>query len=101
MIHEATFDSSHHKEAKIKKHTTTSEALEIIKKILITFDAFIYWYSGYWYIERYDDIFNATTQTYVEYVNGTSYSPNDNGTAVSTSDTPVNFAGLSPMGQAG
>ncbi len=38
---------------------------------------------------------SRTSSTY----NGSSYSPSDNGTAVSTSYTPVNFAGLSPIGQ--
>ena len=32
LIHEATFNSNQQKEALIKKHTTTSEAIEIIKK---------------------------------------------------------------------
>ena len=46
---------------------TRSSSLEILKAILISFDCYIYWWRGYWYIERYEDIWN-TDNSYVEYV---------------------------------
>jgi hypothetical protein len=74
-------------------------ALDVITKILGEFDCFIYWYNENWYIERYDDIFNATTQSYVEYTTGSSYGPSDTAASHSTSYTPIDFQDLSPIGQ--
>lgn len=82
-----------------KNNVDKDTALDVVKKILTTFDCYIYWYNGYWYIERYEDIFNASAQSYVEYTSGTSYGYADAGSAVGTSDTPIDFASLDPIGQ--
>jgi len=82
-----------------KNNIDRDNALDVITKILKTFDCYIYWYNENWYIERYDDIYNATTQSYVEYTTGSSYGPSDTGSAHSTSYTPIDFQDLSPMGQ--
>lgn len=76
-----------------------NNALEVITKILGEFDCYIYWYNEKWYIERYDDIYNATTQSYVEYTTGSSYGPSDTAASHSTSYTPIDFQDLSPIGQ--
>lgn len=41
-------------------------SLEILKSILITFNCYLYWHDKYWYIERYEEIWN-TSVNYVEY----------------------------------
>ena len=82
-----------------KNNIDRDNALDVITKILTTFECYIYWYNENWYIERYDDIFNATTQSYVEYTTGSSYGPSDTGSSHSTSYTPIDFQDLSPMGQ--
>lgn len=58
---------------------TTS--LEILKAILTTFDCYIYWWRGYWYIERYEDIWTEDID-FVEYATGTTYDPTEAGSVV-------------------
>jgi hypothetical protein len=82
-----------------KNNIDKDNALDVITKILGEFDCYIYWYNEKWYIERYDDIFNATTQSYVEYTTGSSYGPGDTAASHSTSYTPIDFQDLSPIGQ--
>lgn len=82
-----------------KNNIDRDNALQVITKILTTFDCYIYWYNEYWYIERYNDIFNATTQAYVEYTTGSSYDPADTAASHSTSYTPIDFQDLEPIGQ--
>jgi len=41
-------------------------SLEILTSILTAFDCYLYWYDGYWYIERYEDIWSEDID-YVEY----------------------------------
>lgn len=56
--------------------------LVILKKILTTFDCYIYWWKGCWYIERYEDIWNET-KSYVDYDALVSYlTPASEGTVV-------------------
>jgi hypothetical protein len=40
--------------------------LEILKDILTSFDCYLYWWRGCWYIERYEDIWNES-KDFVEY----------------------------------
>lgn len=56
-------------------------ALEILRKILLSFFCFIYWSKGYWYIERYEDIYE-TTINFVEYTSGVDYDSTDAGSIV-------------------
>jgi hypothetical protein len=44
-----------------------TSSLDILKAILTTFDAYIYWWRGCWYIERYED-FWSETKNYVDYI---------------------------------
>lgn len=60
---------------------TRSSSLDILKKILTSFDCYIYWLDGYWYIERYEDIWK-TSKSFVQYTTGISYSPTSTGTIV-------------------
>jgi len=46
-------------------------SLDILKKILIPFHCFLYWYQGYWYIEHYEDL-GSSNKDWVEYTTGTS-----------------------------
>lgn len=64
--------------------------LEILRMILRSFNAFIYWYDDYWYIERYIDLYN-TSPSYVEYTNGVTYDADDTGTVVNLSRSNVNI----------
>lgn len=57
--------------------------LEILETILKTFNAYLYWHDGYWYIEHYEDLGDALNspyqKTYVEYTTGVSYGGTDAG----------------------
>jgi len=52
-------------------------SLEILQSILLTFDCYLYWWNGYWYIDRYRDILQNTFYqnlvNYIEYQTGESY----------------------------
>ena len=89
-----------YKEVFWKNNVDQDSALDVIKKILTTFNCYIYWYNGYWYIERYADIWN-NPQNYVEYTAGTSagYNPGDFGIPVQTSNGAVDFKGMIKLGQ--
>jgi hypothetical protein len=67
-------------------------SLDILKDILTSFDCYIYWQDGYWYIERYEDLWSENG-TYVEYVTGSKYSPSDSGNAIAFTKSiePVHF----------
>ena len=60
-----------YKEVFWKDNIDRDSCLEILKKILITFDCYICWYNGYWWIERYADIWN-TSKDWVIYETGAS-----------------------------
>lgn len=63
-------------ENNIERKTAYNVLIEILK---IT-NAYIYWWNGYWYIERYNNIWNTSgTKNFVQYDLGTSYGPTDNG----------------------
>lgn len=55
-------------------NVTRVNSLEILKAILTSFDCYIYWFDGFWYIERYEDL-GKTTITYIEYITGSTYGP--------------------------
>lgn len=65
-------------------------SLQILTEILKSFNAYIYWENGYWYIERYKDIWQ-TTKNYVEYDYTESYSPSSEGTLVTKNVTTNNI----------
>ena len=56
-------------------------SLEILEGILTSYDCYIYWWDGYWYIEHYTDIWQ-TSIDFVEYDIDTAYAPDDTGTVV-------------------
>ncbi|MFA5935001.1 MAG: hypothetical protein WC827_03900 [Candidatus Paceibacterota bacterium] len=56
-------------------------ALEILKKILTSFNCYIYWKQDFWYIERYEDIYSISVD-FVEYTTGVDYDSTGIGTVV-------------------
>lgn len=56
-------------------------SLDILTRILKPFNCYIYWWQNYWYIERYEDLWN-TSINYVEYSATETYSPTEAGTVV-------------------
>lgn len=74
--------------------------VDILQTILSTFECYLYWFDGYWYIERYEDLWRTFTQ-YKRYTTGVSYAPGDTAAAlvdetVSSSDLhDLVFTGLS------
>jgi len=71
-----------------KNNVDRDNGLEILRILLSTFECYIYWYDGYWYIERYEDIW-STDKNFVEYETQSSsgYSPNNGGVIVN--ETPA------------
>jgi hypothetical protein len=61
-------------------------SLEILESILTTFNCYLYYFDGKWYIERYEDIWTPSVD-YVEYVSGVSYGVSDAGSVVNVSKT--------------
>ena len=59
-----------------KNNIERYNSLEVIQTILKTFDCFIYWWDGYWIIERYRDIY-AGSINYNQYTITNSYSYGD------------------------
>lgn len=76
-----------------KDNIDRKNALEIIQEILVSFDCYIYWYNGSWYIERYEDIWN-NPQNYVVYNIGSTYGYTDSGSTVQTTDASLDFSSL-------
>jgi len=68
-----------YKEVFWKDNIERDSALDVLKKILTAFDCYLFWGNGYWYIERYADIWNGSTVNYVRYTTGTDYLPGDSG----------------------
>jgi len=68
--------------------------LDIIEKILIPFDNYIYWYDGAWYVERYDDIWEEPVKEFIEYQPDTSYDYGTTGEDVSILDSSINIKSL-------
>ena len=56
-------------------------SFEILGSILKSFDCYMYWYDGYWYIEQYDVLW-TTSKYYIEYVSGDTYTPAQAGSVI-------------------
>jgi hypothetical protein len=67
-------------------NVTRKSSLDTLKAILTSFDCYIYWWKGYWYIERYEDIWSESVD-YVEYETGTTYSPIQTGSVINIINT--------------
>lgn len=83
-----------------KDNTERSSNLDILTKILTSFTAYIYWEDGYWYIERYADIWNENP-SFVEYTTGQTYNntTNPTGTVVALTRTLEDVHSLVFTGQ--
>jgi len=79
-------------------NVTRTSGLEILKSILKSFDCYIYWFDGYWYIERYEDIWSSAVD-YIEYTSGVSYGKDDVGEIVPISKTTKDLHTLLFSGQ--
>jgi len=77
-------------------NVTRKNNLEILKMILVSFNCFIYWKNGYWYIERFDDIWNENP-VYVEYQSGTIYNSTMTGTIINGSRNLIDIQSLQFM----
>jgi len=65
---------------------------DILNSVLTTFDCYLYWEEGYWYIEAYEDIWpldlaSVASIDFIEYTTGVSYGISDTGTPVQKSRT--------------
>lgn len=55
-------------------------AYDVLSEILKITNAYIYWWDGFWYIERYNNIWTTTgVKNYVQYDVGNTYSPSETG----------------------
>lgn len=73
-----------------KNNVERDNGLDILNKILTSFDSYIYWYDNNWYIERYEDLCKYP-QHFVTYQPDLSYGYSNTGTNVSVSDTSLNI----------
>jgi hypothetical protein len=62
-------------EAFWENNVDKKNSLEILKSVLNTFNCYLYWWDGYWYIEHFNDLWTTPTVDYVEYSTGVSYKP--------------------------
>ena len=85
-----------YKEVFWKDNIERDSALEIIKKILSSFDCYLYWWNDYYWIERYADIWE-TSPSYVTYVSGTQYYPPDTGSSAVFGKTITDFVSLTKV----
>ena len=85
-----------YKEVFWQDNVERDSALEIIKKILSSFDCYMYWYNDSYYIERYADIWNESP-TYVIYVSGNTYYPTDTASTANPTKTITDFADLTKI----
>jgi hypothetical protein len=69
-------------------NVTRKSALEILKSILTSFDCYMYWFDGFWYIDRYEDMGKETTD-YVEYTTGSLYDPITPGDSIFSITQPI------------
>jgi hypothetical protein len=82
-----------YKEVFWKDNIERDSALDIIKKILTSFDCYMYWFDDDYYIERYADIWD-TSPTYVNYISGNTYYPTDTTGTSASSKTIHDFVNL-------
>lgn len=76
-----------------KNNVDREDGLAILRIILTAFDCYIYWFNDKWYIERYEDIYNAT-QTYISYTSGVAYGYSDTGGLNQTTDAALDIASV-------
>lgn len=69
-----------------ENETDRKSALYILRSILTSYDCYIYWLAGYWYIERYEDIWKES-KSFIEYQPNVEYSPTDVGDVVEVTET--------------
>jgi hypothetical protein len=86
-----------YKEVFWKNNIDRDSALDVIKKILSSFDCYIMWINGDWYIERYADIWRDSSVDYVRYTTGTEYWPGDTGTSVNVTPNVYDFVDQDKM----
>jgi hypothetical protein len=77
---------------------TRSSSLVVLKAILTSFDCYLYWKIGYWYIERYEDIWTESTD-FVEYTTGQAYTPTSSGSITHIDQTISDVHSLVFTGQ--
>ncbi len=82
-----------YKEVFWKDNIGRDSALEIINKILSAFECYLYWWNNWYYIERYEDIWDLSP-TWVQYISGTEYWPTDTAATQGDTKTVVDFVGL-------
>jgi hypothetical protein len=82
-----------YKEMFWKDNIKRDSALEVINKILSAFNCYLYWYNDYYYIERYEDIWD-TSPTWVQYIGGTEYWPTDTASTQGDTKTITDFVDL-------
>lgn len=71
----------------------------IVESILKSFDSYLYWYDGKYYIERYDDLDNYP-QKYVEYNSAKRYTDNySSGVQVQRTDVSRNIFGYNHLNE--
>ena len=64
-----------------KNNVDRESSFKILEEICKTFSLYLYWWNNRWYIEQYSELWGQT-KTYVEYTNGVSYGPADEGVVV-------------------
>jgi hypothetical protein len=72
------------------------DSYKILEQILSSFQCYLYFWDGYWYIESFDVLFNSD-HFYVEYVIGQSYLPTDTGTYMDVTYTVSDLHSLVMM----
>jgi hypothetical protein len=87
-----------YKEVFWKDNIERDSALDVVKKILESFNCYLFWWNGNYYIERYADIWN-TSPIYVRYSSGTEYWPSDSGSALGGTKTITDFVDLVKTGR--
>ena len=85
-----------YKEVFWKNNIDRDSALEVIKKILSSFDCTMYWWDDYYWIERYVDIWDENP-TYVTYVSGSEYWPTDTTSYAAFPKSIVDFVSLTNL----
>lgn len=85
--------TAHETEVFWKNNIERDSGEEMLKKLLKPFDAYIYWWNGNWYIERYDDLWNYP-QSYVRYRTDVSYGYGNYGTNINRYDPSADIWSL-------
>jgi hypothetical protein len=79
-------------EAFWKNNVDRNNGLEILTQILTTFDCYLYWWDGNWYIERYADMWTTDgSKHYVEYKSNNSYGFSDDASSIYLFEPSINL----------